>query len=194
MTTPAYVTADEFDDYISDEFAATEAAIRLGALNAAERSVNEYCQRSFAVAGSATARLYVPSGVATLRIHDCTTVTAVTESGDAVASTDYQTEPVTASWSGLTKPYQQLRRLGSVWSQLDDVGEASVSVTATWGWAAVPDEVVEVTKILGKDILQQRRTSGNLIAVGDFGGSVRMNTYVKQLLNPLRRVEAFGII
>jgi len=191
LTTPAYCTAEAFDDYISDEFASTEATLRLGALNAAERAINEYCNRSFPVAGSATAKLYVPSNTPILRIHDCTTVTAVTESGTAV--TTYQKEPVAAAWSGLAKPYEQLLMLGSYWSQTGDAGEATISVTATWGWAAVPDEVSEATKILGKDILQQRRTSGNLIAVGDFGGSVRINTYVKQLLNPLRRVEAFGI-
>lgn len=191
MTTPAYVSAADFDLYISDEFASTEAAIRLGALNAAERAVNQFCQRSFAVAGSATARSYVPTGTSVLRIHDCTTVTAVTEGGTAVTS--YQKEPVTVGWSALAVPYEQLMRLGTVWAQTGYAGEATISVTATWGWTAVPDEVIEATKILGKDVLQQRRTSGNLIAVGDFGGAVRINTYVKQLLSPLRRVEAFGI-
>lgn len=190
---PNYVTQAAFDAYISDEMGTTDAAIREGALAAAERAVSEYCARSFAVAGaSATARLYAPSGTSVLRIHDCTEVTSIAVSGSTLTSTTYQLEPYSVSWSGLTEPYQQARRLNDLWWILTE-GEATITVTAKWGWAAVPGEVVEATKIIGKDILQQRHTVGNIAAVGDFGGSVRLNTYVRQLLNPLRRAEAFGI-
>jgi hypothetical protein len=85
-----------------------------------------------------------------------------------------------------------VRLLNSTWLTTTD-NAATISVTARWGWVATPDEVPEVVRLLAKDILQQRSTAGHLIAVGDMGGSVRMNTYVKQLLNPLRRSEAFGI-
>ncbi len=190
---PNYVTQAEFDAYVSDERGAATAPLRAGALLAAERAVSEFCARSFAVAGaSATARPYAPSGTPVLRIHDCTEVTSIVEDGATLASTAYQLEPYAVSWSGASEPYRQVRRIDNDWV-ISTPGEASITVTAKWGWAAVPAEVAEATKIIGKDILQQRHTVGNIAAVGDFGGSVRLNTYVRQLLGPLRRAEAFGI-
>jgi len=190
-----FVQLAEFDAYCRDEFGATESSIRLSALAAAERAVKEYIQRSptaVAVDAAATARLYAASGTPILRIHDCRAVTAITVDSVALASTAYQLEPYSVSWSGQTVPYEQVRLLSGVWAT-SVARTATISVTARWGWVAVPDEIPEVVRLLAKDILQQRSTAGNLIAVGDMGGSVRMNTYVKQLLNPLRRSEAFGI-
>ena len=189
----SYVTQPAFDEYIGDQLGASNVAQRTTALLAAERAVSEYCSRSFAVAGaSATAKLYAPSGTQILRIHDCTEVTSVAVSGSTLSATTYQLEPYATSWTGLTVPYEQVRRLLDYW-WVDSPGEATITVTAKWGWSAVPSEVVEATKIIGKDILAQRHTVGNIAAVGDFGGSVRLNTYVRQLLAPLRRSEAFGI-
>lgn len=188
-----YVTIDDFDDYVVNEFGSVETTIRQGALDAAERMVDEHCARSFDVAGaSATARTYIPSGSAIVRIHDCTTVTAISLDGAAIPSTDYQLEPVTVSWSGLQRPYEQVRYLYGRWVGATP-GKAALSVTATWGWTAIPDEVLEAVKIAGKDILAQRRTVGNMATIGDFGGTVRLNTYVRQLLGPLRRAEVIGI-
>ena len=189
---PNYVTTADFDLYISNELGTTEANLRLAALKAAERAVDEYCQRSFAVAGNASARTYVPTGSQLVRIHDCTTVTSVTLDGASIDPTYYQLEPTTVSWSGQQRPYEQIRYLNGFWMGLTP-GKAAVSVTATWGWAAVPDDVVEATLIIGKDICQQRRTVGNLAIAGDIGTTVRLNTYVRQLLAPLRRAEAFGM-
>jgi hypothetical protein len=186
-----YVSQADFDLYIGDEFGATESGLRLASLKAAERMINEHCQRSFAVASTASARLFAPSGTPTLAIHDCTTVTAVSFNGAAVGSTLYQLEPIARSWSGLAEPYNSLRLLLSNWWIINP-GEATVSVTATWGWVAVPDDVVEATKIIGKDILTQRRVTGNMATVGDFGGTVRMNSHAMALLRPLRSVHAFG--
>ena len=190
---PNYVTQAAFDAYVGDEQGSATADIRAGALLAAERAVSEFCARNFTVAGaSATARLYAPSGGEVLRIHDCTEVSSIVVSGSTLSASSYQLEPYAVSWTGASEPYQQVRRLNDTWSILTS-GEATVTVTAQWGWAAVPAEVAEATKIIGKDILQQRHTVGNIAAVGDFGGMVRLNTYVRQLLGPLRRVEAFGV-
>lgn len=182
MTTPAYVSQADFDTYISDEIGSTEASLRATSLLAAERRVNEYCQRTFVVAGSASARTYVPSGTSILRVHDCTTLTAITVSGTTVDATTYQKEPVAVSWSGQTRPYEQVRLLNSCW-WIVYPGQATISVTATWGWAAVPDDVVEVTKLIGRLNVLRRR-----MYVAD-------DEYAKVLaaLKDLRRVEAFGI-
>lgn len=190
---PNYVTQPAFDEYVGDQQGAGNVANRTSALLAAERAVSEYCSRSFAVAGdTATARTYAANDRQVLRIHDCTEVASIAVAGTTIASSTYQLEPHSVSWTGLAVPYNQVRRLLDAW-WVTSPGEATITVTAKWGWSAVPAEVVEATKIIGKDILAQRHTVGNIAAVGDFGGTVRINTYVRQLLAPLRRVEAFGV-
>lgn len=194
---PSLVSQSEFDAYIRTDanIGTTDAVHRASALAAAEQAVSEFCQRSFAVVAEdavATTRYYVPDGTEVLRIHDARAVTAITNNGATIASSGYQLEPVGVSWAGRTRPYEQVRLLASWW-QVNYPGEATVAVTGRFGWVAVPPEVVEATKILGKDILQQRSTVGNLVSTGDFGGRVAMNTYVQRLLAPLRRVESWGI-
>ncbi len=187
----AYVTLDEFKAYIGNQQGTTDNNDLTACLSAAERSVENYCQRSFAVAGASSSRVYMPNDTAVQPIHDCTAVSAVTVSGSTVATTEYQLEPLNSvSLTGSARPYTQIRRLWSIWPSWG--GQAVLSVTATWGWAAVPDEVKEAVRLLAKDILLQRQVSSGVVG-GDFSYTVRLNPYVKMLLGPLRRAEAFGI-
>jgi hypothetical protein len=190
---PNYVQTDVLTEYIRGQVTADDAVVE-SALNSAEAMVNDFCQRSFVVATTATARSYMPHrpGEYVLRIHDCTTVTSVTENGATVAASDYQTEPVTKSWAGLTVPIEQLRRYWTCWEY--DQGFARISVTATWGWAATPDAVIESTKIIAKDILQQRNNNSGVAGFGEYGAiRVRMNPIAIDLLQPYQRAEAFGL-
>lgn len=178
------VSLEEFQDYIGNEQGNTDATEQLAALTAAERAAENYCQRSFRpVAGSVT-MLFAGKDWPTLPIYDCTTITAVSVNGVALASTDYQAEPVNqVSWTRSARPYEQLRRLNGTWPS--NYGEANISVTGTPGWVATPDEVKEAVRMMGKDILLQRPTS--VLITGKIG------TAAEQLLGPLRRAEAFGI-
>lgn len=186
---PSYVTLPEFKAYIVNQLAATDDADLTAALNAAERAAESFCARSFTTVASAT-RLYAPCGSEVLRIHDCTTVTSVTVSGTLLAGSAYQLEPLNLlSWSGQARPVEQIRLLSSAWSL---TSEATVSVVATWGWTAVPDQIKEAVRLTAKDILLQRNVNSGVVG-GDFAFTARLNPYVKTLLAPLRRVEAFGI-
>lgn len=192
----SYVLLDEFSDYVRDQMSGTDDTVKQRALDAAEQMINEFCQRSFAVAGSATARSYSPESwqASTLRIHDCTTVTSVVENGSTLAvGTEYQCEPLNLlTWSGAARPIEQLLRYRMPWYY--DAGKASVVVTGTWGWSATPAQVIEATKVIAKDIIQQRNNNSGVAGFGDFGAvRVRMNPIAVDLLRPLRRVEAFGV-
>ena len=48
-------------------------------------------------------------------------------------------------------------------------GKASVTVTAAWGWSAIPPEIIEAVKILGKGIVELRNSRGGVIASDVFG-------------------------
>jgi hypothetical protein len=189
------LSVDEFSHYIRDEKGAVDAALVGDALSAAEQDIHNYCQRKFVVAaGPATARLYVPNGTDVARIHDCTTVTAVSDNGTAVTSTYYQLEPVNGlSWAGETVPYDQIRYLSGCWSR--DGAKAVLSITATWGWAAIPDPVKTACKILADDVYKHRDNVLFGLAGMTEAGGVRAGqaAIVTRLLAPYKRVESIGI-
>ena len=189
----SYVLLDEFSDYVRDQIAGTDDTVKQSALDAAESMVNEFCQRTFVVAGASSSRSYTPTSeyCDVLRIHDATTVTAVVVNG--AATTNYQTEPLNLlSWSGEARPIEQLRTTGGYWYWNRD--QLTVTVTGTFGWAATPKSVDEATKIIAKDILQQRNNNSGVAGFGEYGSiRVRMNPIAIDLLKPYRRAEAFGV-
>lgn len=190
----AIVTLATFKDYARNELGAADDAAIQAALDAAHYSAYDYCGRSFEAAGAASARSFVPVAFDVLRIDDCASITSVVNNGSTVTTIDYQTEPVGGrSLSGAYRPIEQLRMInGGSWYV--DGGKATVTVTATWGWSAAPPAAIEAVKVLAKDILHQRDNRSGVAGFGEFGAvRVRQNPYVAMLLDPLRRVSAFGV-
>jgi len=184
-----------FKDYARNELGTADDTAIQAALDAAHYAAYEYCGRSLEPAGASSARTFVPIAYDLLRINDCTSVTTVVNNGSTVVSTDYQTEPIGGRGSSqAARPITQLRLInGGAW--YIDGGKATVSVTAAWGFAAaMPAAGIEAIKVLAKDILHQRDNRSGVAGFGEFGSvRVRQNPYVAMLLDPLRRVEAFGI-
>jgi len=163
-------------------------------IDAAEEAIGADLARYIAVAsGTATARVYVPAaGSDTLRIHDCKTITSVTESGTLLAASGYLAHPVT-TWSGAVEPFTEIQLLGGV-TFTDTTGSATISVVADWGWAALPFRYVEAVKILSADIIDQKDIRNGVAGFADFGAvRVRENATVVKLLARLRRAESWGI-
>jgi len=168
------------------------AVVQAG-IDAAEEAIGDELARYIAVAsGTATVRLYVPdSGSSILRIHDCVAITSVTDDGSLLTASTYQAEPVTV-WSGAAEPYTQVRLLGGTFTSAN--GEATISVVADWGWAALPFRYVEAVKILSADIIDQKDIRNGVAGFADFGAvRVRENATVVKLLARLRRAESWGI-
>lgn len=164
------------------------------AIDAAEEVIADDLGRVMAVASTGSARLYVPDGSDLLVIHDCSGVSAVTVDGSAVSSTLYQLEPVNnLTAAGDYSPYTRLRMLyGNRWHA--DGQRAVVSVTATWGWSALPDRYTEAVKILAADILEQKDIRNGVIGFTEYAGiRVKANPMVAKLLEKLRRSESWGI-
>lgn len=121
------------------------------ALAAAEQMIDGYCGRSFATAGTATStRVYRADSPYHISIDDATTITAVqgdpAEDGtwqDTWTTADWQAEPLNGRKGALTVPYDRLVAIGDYLFPVSR--QACVRVTATWGWAAVPDVVEQAT-------------------------------------------------
>lgn len=191
------VSATEFEDYIRTEIGTQDTAHTSSALAAAESVLSGICQREWKVASTSSARVYVPDGTSTLRIHDCTSVTSITLDGATVLSTDYQLEPLNnLAWDGTPWPYESVTRLLGWWWFPIIPGKASVTVTAAWGWPAIPPEITEACKILGKSIVEIRNARGGIVGLTDFG-PVRVPRdvagQVQSLIAGFKRAESFGI-
>jgi hypothetical protein len=180
-----------------NEIATDDDALISAAIDAAVNWIDNTCQRRFVVATTATARTYAPTSEQVLRIDDCTSVTIVSNNGTTVAASGYQLEPLNAPTRfGEAWPYTTIRLLtGTSWDTGTYVGQATATITATWGWAAIPPPVMESAKILAKDVLANRDLRFGIAAVsGDgFGISARANGTVTALLAPYRRAESWGI-
>jgi hypothetical protein len=171
-----------------------DAVVQAG-IDAAETVIAQRCGRAFVVASASTTRLFAPGSACTdvVEIDDATAVTVVAQNGTTVPSTAYQLEPVNGrNQAGEVVPYSRVRLLGSEWSQTYR-GEASVSVTGTFGWAALPAEYLEAVKILSADIIDARDQRNGAIGFADLGITfARENKTVAYLISRLQRGRSYG--
>lgn len=176
-------------------------------VTAASRQVDGICGRQFGPGSSAT-RYFRPDGYGLVRIDDCNTITDVSiDGGDdgtysttLTANTDYVTHPTNgvgpngiAGW-----PVTQLEATGrSYWFPARNFRPNSVSVTATWGWEAIPDAVIEATYLLAHRLYFERDVpSGNTPGSLEFGGAPLRRPWTAQdLLKPYIRADRkLGIV
>jgi hypothetical protein len=190
-----YLTLPEFIDYVGSEIIVDEVFLA-SCLATAEDAVNDHCRRAFDVpAATSITRSYVPAGDVVVT-HDFvdTTNLVITNDGTATALSAVQLEPLNnVSWSGLARPYCQIRLRDACWAR--DGDRATVSVTSTrWGWPAVPPQVVEATRILAKDIAHVRQNRFGTAGFGEFGViRVRDNPHVDMLLAGLLHPMTVGV-
>ena len=198
MTT-RYLTVAELQAYVSTTVY-SDATIYEEAINAAEEIIDNACGRKFVVASASTARVYMPSCGAVLFIDDCTAIASVVANGATLtAGTDYQAEPLNnLSYGGETVPFFALRRLGYYCRRWDNYygvpNLANITVTATWGWAAIPVMVKESCKIIARDVLSQRDTTGfGLVAITEAGGvGTRENWVVQKMVRDYTHPRAIA--
>jgi|GEM_PF-1917683 len=193
-----YLTVSTLKTYMRSELQADDAPYE-AAINAAELWIDNKTGRRFEVAGASTARVFsVRRASPVLYINDCTTITSVVENGTTlVANTDYTAEPLNnLSSAGEPWPYFRLVRPYSYWypTTYSASTNARVTVTAAWGWAAIPLSIVEACKIVAKDFFEQRDVAHGLIGVSDNGGvSGRTNNLVKDIVGQYAHPNTIGL-
>jgi len=175
----------------------TEQALLEEAVLAAEQAIDNALGRRIAVAsGTPSARSFAAKASDVLVIYDAVSITSVVEDGTTLTSgDDFQAEPLNGlSAAGESVPYCQLRRFpwGACWT--NDGGRATVTVTADWGWAAVPAPILEAAKIVAKDALENREVRHGIVAATEFAGvGSRENLFVRQTVRDYRHPSRWGI-
>jgi hypothetical protein len=189
------VTLPTFKSYIRDEGNGLDDAILQGYLDAATAALNNACSRQWVLAGSAAARSFQPRGWSnTLYINDCTTITSVVDNGVTLTvGTDYQPEPLNhLSDAGETVPYYKLVRPYLDW--YSNNGLASVVVTATWGWAAIPYQISQACLVLGKELCNNQDVRLGIVAVSDAAISgIRTNKIARDAVNAYPHPNSIGV-
>jgi hypothetical protein len=114
-----------------------------GLLDAASRAVEAFCHRQFNKATVATARRFRPLDWRRLPVDDFHTVTGliVDVGGTVWDAADFDPQPWNGTVDGMTGwPFYNLYGVNRSWSQT-----LVTTVTAQWGWTAVPSAIKEST-------------------------------------------------
>jgi len=169
-------------------------------IEAASREIDGYCERVFYQ--TTESRVFVPQDSFTTQIDDLFSLTSLKTSSTGEtfdttwAATDYQLEPNNGIAGGLETPSTRIRAIGDyvfpTWvAQNVNHYEATVQVTGTWGWSAIPTAVEQAALLL--TLRQYRRYDSPLgIAGFDEMGAVRVGRIdpdVQKLLSPFRKVR-----
>ena len=172
------------------------------AIDSASRFVDQFCERSFTAASGTSVRDYVPSGrYEPLEIDDATSIVQVRIDDDldgtfaeVLSAIDYQAEPVNGRVAGQVWPYTTLRPFEDGYWPLDYYGRrATVRVSATFGWPAIPDAVRQATVLQASRLFTRYDSPLGVAGWGDMGVmrvSYRVDPDVAMLLAPYRRLRA----
>lgn len=148
------------------------------AVNAASGGIDRACNRSFSLGEAGGIRYFTPQSWELCLIDDAVGITKLeTGDGDGTFGTtlsenlDFVLEPLNAEADG--EPYTRIR---AVWNGYFTVAPRSVKATGTWGWPAVPGEIVEATTILATKLLRRAREAPfGVVAIGlDIGSTARI--------------------
>lgn len=168
------------------------------AVESASRLVDGFCQRSFYSAGSAV-RYFSPESLDLCELDDLISITSLETSTNVDGTfdrtwtaTEYQLEPLNNKVDGLTGwPYTRVRVVRGLFFPVYN-SDASVKVTGTWGWSAVPIAVKQATMIQASRIFKRLDSPLGVLSAPDLGyirvGS-RLDPDVQQLVEPYRQTR-----
>ena len=194
-----YITPAEAEAYYRSTVTADIVEIE-AAVEVASNAIDLHCVRSFVVPTAATTRLFVADDSHLVKVDDIANTTGLVIIDDVTTklAADYQLETSPGRTArpdptGLTRPYAFLRHINGGYWYVNNDGEATLSITARFGWPAIPDAVKLATKMLSKDLLNMRDTRFGLVQVGDFSRRIAENGMVAAMLDPLKSADSIGI-
>jgi hypothetical protein len=202
-----YVTAEELRDQLGDAGSRLGSAQLDRAANAASRAVDRYCYRRFWRDVGLTTRLFRVDDPIVVWVDDISSrqgVVVKTDDdldgtfGTTWSADEYQLEPLNADGynaSDTPTPYAFWRisavGRGGLAARIFPYSDrrAVLSVTARFGWSAVPDDVAEATMLLATRLFRRKDVPFGIAAFGD-SGVVRIGRQdgdAAGLLEPYRR-------
>jgi hypothetical protein len=190
-----YPSVADLKDFARSEIPTADDSLYATALSAAITEIRRSTMRELTVAPAiATTRVFTPASETSVVVDDCVQITSIVCATTTI--TAYQTTPLNGIVAGEARP---IERIDLVTGQYFTYGtysdrEATISVTARWGWLDIPEPIRFATLILAKDILSNRDVRFGLVAVTEAAGiGARTNSTVRSAIDAHRRVESWGI-
>jgi hypothetical protein len=200
-----YATAADIQARLGGNVLPEQKAAIADALLSACTAIDVWCGQTFTTAASATARVYRIRNSAYIANVDpffqTTGLIIQTDSGydgtfaTTWASTDYELDRFGFDSADLLNaPYNTIRAVGANWFPVYGRRRNTLQVTAFWGWAAPPQNIIEATKILAADLWWRRNTPNGVMSAGlsEFGAvRISKNAFaqVESLLDRFVRVD-----
>ena len=190
---PTYATLTELKAYLGTTDTTQDAQLQ-DSLVTASRGIEHYCGRRFYPDQVATARVFVPRNRTLAKVDDFWTTTGLivkADTGDdgtfasTLSASDYELQPFNGINDGEAGwPYYRISYVSSTWPVTNN-RDASVQVTAKWGWAAVPGPVKQACVYLAEEAFKLKGSPFGVAANDQFGPiRMRENPRVMSMLKP----------
>lgn len=172
---PDYATADDLKAYlrIADTVDDAQAAL---AVTAASRAVDQAADRQFGLVDAPEARVYTARWSRSrcrwvVDVDDLMTTAGLVVAVPAGTITTYKLQPGNAAAKG--RPWTRLliNRESGV-QPTDDPDD--VTVTARWGWTAVPTTIKEATLLQASRFFKRRDAPFGIAGSPDMGSEMRL--------------------
>lgn len=172
---PDYVAATDLKAYLRIGDTVDDAQIAL-AITAASRAVDRHCFRQFGLVNAAEARKYTARWDKSIcryvvDIDDLMTTVGLTFVTSAGAITAYTLQPSNAAAEG--KPWTRLV-VDSTSAVQPTTVQDGVTVTASYGWAAVPVAVKLATLLQASRLNIRRNSPFGVAGSPDLGSELRL--------------------
>ena len=191
----AYCGVDELKEYLGVT-GATDDAMLLTLLAAAQRTIDSYCARTFEATAD-TVRTFdsqrdVDGYTLTVDSDLCAITSIVNGDGTTISNSHYVTEPRNET------PYYAIRlkaSAGKVWtSTVAGDSENAISVTGKWAYStSAPSDIAHVCKRLASYIYRQKDNAGDLDRAVIAGNSTilpaQIPSDIRLMLAPYKRLS-----
>ena len=174
------------------------------AIESSSRDIDAYTERVFFNTGAtAVARVYIPENIYLLETDDIISVTSIKsdttgEGGfnETWTATDYQLEPLNGIAGGIATPFTRIRAIGSkLWPIYEprdiNAGQASVQITARFGFAAIPAAIKQATILASLRAYKRYESPTGVLGFSDIGvvRIGRLDPDVERLVQPYRKIR-----
>lgn len=172
---PAYCSAAELKAYVRIDDTVDDVQISL-AIEAASRAIDVHTNRQFGSISSAEERFYPPRYdrrrcVWLVETDDLMSTTNLAIEASDQAITSYTLEPVNAAAKG--RPWTGFV-VDSDSAVTPSNTRVNVSVTALWGWTAVPDAIKQACLMQANRFLARRGSPYGVAGSPDLGSELRL--------------------
>lgn len=191
----AYCGVDELKEYLGVT-GATDDAMLLTLLAAAQRTIDSYCMRTFEATADSVrtfdSQRDVDGYTLTVDSDLCAITSIVNGDGTTISNSHYVTEPRNAT------PYYAIRlkaSAGKVWtSTAAGDSENAISITGKWAYStSAPSDIAHVCKRLAAYIYRQKDNAGDLDRAVIAGNSTilpaQIPSDIRLMLAPYRRLS-----